>query len=168
MPSDQSVHEMFQLVFDLLIYGIKHCNYTYFWSPNGQRIPLQTVIGFKNFQAVPFVEVEDVFVSKAVRSMQLKLRECIVYPPSEQPQMRFSVCFPDQVCSRAPDQNSKDAALDATAEDDEAHPAKKLRISDQVVLIQNEKDKEEIESDQNQLFAFFRQTFVLDTEPIVE
>ena len=52
-----------------------------------------------NFQVQPFVEVEDVFVSKAVRSLQLKLRECLVIPPVERMQHRFSVCFPDRVCS---------------------------------------------------------------------
>lgn len=82
---DQNVHEMF---------------HTYFWTPDGRSLPLNQVLGYRNFQVVPFVEVEDVFVSKAVRSMQLKLRECIVYPPNEQPNMRFSVCFPDRVCSR--------------------------------------------------------------------
>lgn len=86
VPPENNVHEMF---------------HTYFWTPEGKSIPLAAVLGFRNFQAVPFVEVEDVFVSKAVRSMQLKLRECIVYPPAEQPSMRFSVCFPDRVCSRS-------------------------------------------------------------------
>lgn len=52
-----------------------------------------------NFQVQPFVEVEDVFVSKAVRSLQLKLRECLVIPPVERMQHRFSVCFPERVCS---------------------------------------------------------------------
>ena len=79
-----------------------------------------------HFQVVPFVEVEDVFVSKALHagayyeiriwccSMQLKLREwslryvsrvylsvCrgIVFPPAERLMVRSSVCFPDRVCS---------------------------------------------------------------------
>ena len=43
--------------------------------------------------------MEDVFVSKAVRSIQLKLRECLVIPPAERIQQRFSVCFPDRMCT---------------------------------------------------------------------
>lgn len=65
---DSNAHEMF---------------HTYFWTPDGTRIPVDVVEGYRNFQAVPFVEVEDVFVSKAVRSLQLKLRECIVCPLPE-------------------------------------------------------------------------------------
>ena len=47
----------------------------------------------------PYVEVEDIFVSKAVRSLQLKLRECLVIPPVERMQQRYSVCFPDRMCT---------------------------------------------------------------------
>jgi hypothetical protein len=67
---------------------------TFFWTPDGERIPFEVVQRFQNFQVVPFVEVEDVFVNKAMRSVQLKLRECIVYPPPERPSVRQSVCFP--------------------------------------------------------------------------
>ena len=73
--------------------------HTYFWTQDGKSIPLDAVIGFRNFRVVPFVEVEDVFVSKAVRSIQLKLRECIVIPAAERPSTRYSVCFPDRVCT---------------------------------------------------------------------
>lgn len=83
---DSNAHEMF---------------HTYFWTADGQPIPLETVLGFRNFQAEPFVEVEEIFVSKAVRSLQLKLRECIVYPPTERPNTRSSVCFPERICSVA-------------------------------------------------------------------
>ena len=82
--------------------------HTYFWSPNGQSVPLDVVLGYRNFRIKPFVEVEEVFVSKAVRSIQLRLRECIVIPPLDRVSTRFSVCFPDRVCST-------DAAADATA-----------------------------------------------------
>ena len=73
--------------------------HSYFWTPTGQPLSLETVQNFRNFQAEPFVEVEDVFVSKAVRALQVKLRECIVYPPMERPSTRSSVCFPERVCS---------------------------------------------------------------------
>lgn len=73
--------------------------HTYFWTPRGERIPLDVVENYRNFQVVPYVEVEEVFVSKAVRSLQLKLRECIVYPPIERAMVRSSVCFPEKMCS---------------------------------------------------------------------
>lgn len=73
--------------------------HTYFWTPNGERIPLETVQRYQNFKVVPFVEVEDVFVNKAMRSLQLKLRECIVYPPAERLSVRTSVCFPGRLCT---------------------------------------------------------------------
>ena len=73
--------------------------HTFFWTQDGKHIPLDVILGYRNFHAIPLVEVEDVFVSKAVRSIQLKLRECIVIPPPERINTRFSVCFPDKVCS---------------------------------------------------------------------
>lgn len=73
--------------------------HTYFWTQDGKSLPLDVVLGFRNFRVVPFVEVEDVFVSKAVRSIQLKLRECVVIPAAERPSTRYSVCFPDRVCT---------------------------------------------------------------------
>jgi hypothetical protein len=75
--------------------------HTYFWTPNGQSVPLEVVAGYRNFRIKPFVEVEDVFVSKAVRSIQLKLRECVVIPPLDRVSTRFSVCFPDRLCEHA-------------------------------------------------------------------
>lgn len=75
--------------------------HTFFWTVDGRALKFDTVLGFRNFQAQPFVEVEDIFVSKAVRSIQLKLRECLVVPPAERMQQRYSVCFPDRVCSNA-------------------------------------------------------------------
>lgn len=75
--------------------------HSYFWTPDGKSIPLKTIIEWRNFTATPYVEVEDVFVNKAMRSVQLKLRECVIIPPTERPSMRFSVCFPDRVCSTA-------------------------------------------------------------------
>lgn len=71
---------------------------TYFYLPNGTEVPFETVLAWKNFKAEPYVEIEDVFVSKAVRSLQLKLRECVVTPAPERAQTRFSVAFPDRVC----------------------------------------------------------------------
>ena len=73
--------------------------HTYFWTMDGRPLKFDQVLGFRNFQVQPFVEVEDIFVSKAVRSLQLKLRECLVIPPMERIQQRFSVCFPDRVCT---------------------------------------------------------------------
>jgi hypothetical protein len=73
--------------------------HTYFWTREGQALDFNTVLGYRNFQVQPFVEVEDIFVSKAVRSLQLKLRECLVVPPVERMQHRYSVCFPDRICS---------------------------------------------------------------------
>jgi hypothetical protein len=87
VPPDATINEMF---------------HTFFWTEDGKHIPLDVMLGYRNFHAIPLVEVEDVFVSKAVRSIQLKLRECIVFPPAERINTRFSVCFPDKVCSASP------------------------------------------------------------------
>jgi hypothetical protein len=69
---------------------------------------------------VPYVELEDIFVNKAVRSLQLKLRECLVIPPAERPTQRFSVIFPNQVCTRdtvaAQDPEEASAAAPPTPE----------------------------------------------------
>lgn len=73
--------------------------HTFFWTPTGERLSFDAVSRFQNFQVVPVVEIEDIFVNKAVRSLQLKLRECIVYPPAERATVRRSLLFPDQVCS---------------------------------------------------------------------
>jgi hypothetical protein len=83
--------------------------HTYFWTKEGQPLKFNTVLGYRNFQVQPYVEVEDVFVSKAVRSLQLKLRECLVVPPAERIQQRYSVCFPDRVCSSAHEGDAADA-----------------------------------------------------------
>ena len=85
VPPDPAVNEIY---------------HTYFWTLDGRRIPFEAVVAFRNFHVQPFVEMEDIFVSKAVRSLQLKLRECIVIPPAERMQSRFSVCFPERVCKR--------------------------------------------------------------------
>lgn len=74
---------------------------TYFWTPDGKSIPHSTVMGWRNFQAIPVVEVEDIFVNKAMRSIQLKLRECIITPPMERMTRRPSVLFPTQFCDSA-------------------------------------------------------------------
>jgi hypothetical protein len=71
---------------------------TYWWAPNGQALSLERVRNLRNFFVVPFVEVEDVFASKAVKSLRMKLRECIVFLPAERPTHRFSVAFEDKVC----------------------------------------------------------------------
>lgn len=78
--------------------NVNEVYHTYFWTTEGKRVPFDTVRMFRNFHVQPFVEVEDIFVSKAMRSLQLKLRECLVVPPVERMQYRPSVCFPDRVC----------------------------------------------------------------------
>ena len=40
-------------------------------------MPLERVRQYRSFEIVPYVELEDVFVNKAVRSLQMKLRECL-------------------------------------------------------------------------------------------
>lgn len=92
--------------------------HTFFWTPEGKPIPLQTVLNWKYYHATPLVEIEDIFVNKAVRSVQLKLRECIIKPPSERANVRFSMCFPDKVC--------EDVQPDATEEEEEP-PLKRQR-----------------------------------------
>jgi hypothetical protein len=72
--------------------------HTYFWTADGRRIPFETVVAYRNFHVIPLVEPEDIFVSKAVRSVQLKLREAIVIPPAERMLQRVSAFFPDRVC----------------------------------------------------------------------
>ena len=62
-------------------------------------MPFDTVKQWQHFHIEPFVELEDIFINKAVRTLQLKLRECIVYPPAERLSTRRSVCFPERVCS---------------------------------------------------------------------
>ena len=90
--------------------------HTYFWTPDGRSLPLKTVLGWRNFHAIPCVEVEDVFVNKAMRSVQLKLRECIITPPIDRPTVRFSVCFPDQVCQKRPLTEDGPDNMDDTAD----------------------------------------------------
>lgn len=72
---------------------------TYFLTPEGRRIPFDVVQKFQNYYVEPFVEIEDIFVNKAVRSIQLKLRECVVYPPAERVQSRPSLYMPNVICS---------------------------------------------------------------------
>lgn len=81
---------------------IPECFHTYFWLANGNPLALDAVQNMRNFQVVPYVEVSDVFVNKAVRSIQLYLRECIVIPPPERLNVRYSVCFPGKVCGKEP------------------------------------------------------------------
>ena len=110
--------------------------HTFFWTMDGRPLKFDTVLGFRNFQAQPFVEVEDIFVSKAVRSIQLKLRECLVIPPAERMQQRYSVCFPDRVCSNAeteeetvaPPEPKHTVAADAAAIEP---PAKRMRVAEE-------------------------------------
>ncbi len=56
----------------------------------------------QNFRVVSFVEFEDIFCSKALRSLQMKLRKCIVYPPPGRPNHRFSAAYPQRMCTREP------------------------------------------------------------------
>ena len=110
--------------------------HTYFWTMDGQPIKFDTVLGFRNFQVHPYVEVEDVFVSKAVRSLQLKLRECLVVPPAERIQHRFSVCFPDRVCTvplqePLPEQLPAAVKREADLEPIDVPAAKKAHVDDE-------------------------------------
>jgi hypothetical protein len=73
---------------------------TYLWTPNGRPLGLDAVRRLQKFRVVPFVELEDVFVNKAMRSLQMKLRECIIFPPPERPTHRLSAAFPNRVCTR--------------------------------------------------------------------
>ena len=75
----------------------------------------------------PYVEVEDIFVSKAVRSLQLKLRECLVGPPVERLQHRYSVCFPDRICSAAAAAAEESEDTGGPAVCDEPEP-KRMRV----------------------------------------
>jgi hypothetical protein len=78
--------------------AVNEVYHTYFWTVDGKRIPFDTVRSYRNFHVQPFVEIEDIFVSKAMRSLQMKLRECLVVPPAERMQHRPSVCFPERAC----------------------------------------------------------------------
>lgn len=110
---------------------------TYWWAPNGTPMSLDTVRRMQNFRVVPFVEMEDVYCNKALRSLQMKLRECIVIPPTERPTQRFSAAFPQRVCVR--DLSVEDdgiapepiAAIEEEEEEAAATPAKRQkRIAD--------------------------------------
>ena len=109
--------------------------HSYFWTMDGQPIKFETLLGFRNFQVQPYVEVEDVFVSKAVRSLQLKLRECLVVPPAERIQHRFSVCFPERVCTAPSEEDSKPnntaVKREAALEPIELPAAKKARVEEE-------------------------------------
>jgi hypothetical protein len=72
---------------------------TYLWTPDGRPLSLDNVRRMQNFHVVPFVEFEDIFCNKAMRSLQMKLRECIVYPPAERATHRFSAAFPERRCT---------------------------------------------------------------------
>jgi hypothetical protein len=98
---------------------------TYLWTPDGRPMGFETVRRMQNFKVVPFVELEDIFVSKALRSLQMKLRECIIIPPPERPSHRFSAAFPHRVCTRdaaeglaCPLNDLADASVVAKAADD--------------------------------------------------
>ena len=111
--------------------------HTYFWTEDGKRIPFETVLAFRNFRVQPFVEVEDIFVSKAVRSLQLKLRECIVVPPAER-LSRFSVCFPERVCRKEEEEEAVYTPADPPPcvkrpiEDDVQPEPKRVRVCEEV------------------------------------
>ena len=63
--------------------------HTFFWTPDGAPLPFERLQHFQHYQVEPFVELEDIFINKAVRTLQLKLRECIVYPPAERLDQAF-------------------------------------------------------------------------------
>jgi hypothetical protein len=94
VPPAANVPEMFQ---------------TFWWTPDGRRLTLEQVRAWSNFRITPFVEIEDVFVNRAVRSIQLKLRECIVTPPAERVTVRTSLAFADRVCGGAADADEPSA-----------------------------------------------------------
>lgn len=103
--------------------------HSYFYTPAGKPIPFNTVVAWQNFHAEPFVEVEEVFVSKAVKCLQMKLRECIVTPPMERAQRRFSVAFPEVVC-KSTEEPSPDEEEEVPVEKEEEPPAKRVQLSD--------------------------------------
>jgi hypothetical protein len=92
---------------------------TFWWTPDGRPLTLERVRAWSNFRITPFVEIEDVFVNRAVRSIQLKLRECIVTPPAERVTVRTSLAFADRVCGGAADADGADEP-----------PAKRARAPD--------------------------------------
>lgn len=90
---------------------------TQWYTPQNERIPFSVVRTWRCFRAVPFVEVLGVMVkSDRSAALQLRLRDCIVYPPTEagSPQTthgipslpaisagRPSAAFPSQRCAAA-------------------------------------------------------------------
>lgn len=119
--------------------------HTYFYTRDGRPVPFETVLGWRNFHAEPLVEMEDVFVFKAVRSLQIKLRECLVTPPAERPNTRYSMCFPDQLCATGSERvtaevdgdghdngnNNKRPSLLGAAGDELDAPPKRMRLAAQ-------------------------------------
>lgn len=90
---------------------------TKFLTPNGGTVPLERVREWRNFRVAPYVDVDEIFVSGGRRSLQLKLRECVVYPPSATAPppvatRRPSVAFPDRMCGAA---SAEDEDVDSSS-----------------------------------------------------
>lgn len=76
--------------------------HTFFFSPNGAQIAFADVLAWERpFHCEPFVEIEELFASKSVQSLQLRVRECVAYPPDTQASVRYSLSFPDVICDAA-------------------------------------------------------------------
>lgn len=89
---------------------------TWFWTPDGTPLTLDQVRQFRSFDVEMYVELDTVFASKSVRSVQLKVREVVVWPPAVRPTQRYSVVFQNQVCQRdglvmAVDEENKQTAV---------------------------------------------------------
>jgi hypothetical protein len=114
---------------------------TKWFGPNGAPVPFATVRGWQNFRVVPYVETEEIYVGNGRCALQLKLRECTVFPPSETPRApppslpgatgRPSVAFPGQRCDRATIAAAADGivapAADAEGEEGEERTGKRPR-----------------------------------------
>lgn len=72
------------------------CYHTVFWSPEGKRVPFNQVLEAGGALTIePLVEIEELFASKSVRSLQLRTRECIVHLRENKVNTRQSLCFPE-------------------------------------------------------------------------
>ena len=97
--------------------------HTVFFKPDSSIISFDEVVAWnRGFTIEPCIEMEELFVSKTVKSLQLRVRECIVYPPETQGYTRYSVVFPDVALN--PESNKRQ--MDAQEDD---VPNKQQRVS---------------------------------------
>lgn len=91
-----------------------------------------------------------------MHSLQMKLRECIVIPPPERPSLRFSVAFPERVCTRtaadvltdSPAKRSRTVSppppLTARVEEEDARAVRSPpAASDDAAVAEEEEEEEE-------------------------